>query len=276
MIRASHTEPAARTRSPHAIAVDSARLGYENRVICRDVSLTIPTGSYTAIIGPNACGKSTLLRAIARVLQPEAGRILLDGEEIAGIPTKQLATRLGLLPQTSLAPDGIRVADLVARGRFPHQGMFDRWSSTDEHEVRAAMAATGVSALSGRLVDELSGGQRQRVWVAMVLAQHTPTLLLDEPTTFLDITHQYGLLELFETLRTELKRTVVVVLHDLNQAARYASHLIVMKNGDVVTAGTPAEVMTADLVEQVYELPCRIVPDPETGAPMVIPRAALR
>lgn len=276
MIRASHTEPAARTQSPHAIAVDSARLGYENRVICRDVSLTIPTGSYTAIIGPNACGKSTLLRAIARVLQPEAGRILLDGEEIAGIPTKQLATRLGLLPQTSLAPDGIRVADLVARGRFPHQGMFDRWSSTDEHEVRAAMAATGVSALSGRLVDELSGGQRQRVWVAMVLAQHTPTLLLDEPTTFLDITHQYGLLELFETLRTELKRTVVVVLHDLNQAARYASHLIVMKDGDVVTAGTPAEVMTADLVEQVYELPCRIVPDPETGAPMVIPRAALR
>lgn len=276
MITASHTEPAARTRPPHAIAVDSARLGYENRVICRDVSLTIPTGSYTAIIGPNACGKSTLLRAIARVLQPEAGRILLDGEEIAGIPTKQLATRLGLLPQTSLAPDGIRVADLVARGRFPHQGMFDRWSSTDEHEVRTAMAATGVSALSGRLVDELSGGQRQRVWVAMVLAQHTPTLLLDEPTTFLDITHQYGLLELFETLRTELERTVVVVLHDLNQAARYASHLIVMKDGDVVTAGTPAEVMTADLIEQVYELPCRIVPDPETGAPMVIPRAALR
>ncbi|WOF24109.1 ABC transporter ATP-binding protein [Microbacterium betulae] len=260
----------------NAIEVAGVRVGYDRRVICEDVSLTIPAGGYTAIIGPNACGKSTLLRAVARILPHAVGSILLDGQDISSIPTKKLATRLGLLPQSSLSPEGIRVADLVARGRYPHQGMFDRWSKTDEQIVVEAMAATGISDLSGRPVDELSGGQRQRVWVAMVLAQQTPTLLLDEPTTFLDITHQYGLLELFETLRRELERTIVVVLHDLNQAARYASHLIVMKDGDIVTAGPPSEIITAELIDEVYELPCRIVPDPETGAPMVIPKAVLR
>ncbi|WP_254909012.1 ABC transporter ATP-binding protein [Leucobacter sp. 7(1)] len=252
-----------------------ARVGYEHRIVCADVTCSIPRGEFTAIIGPNACGKSTLLRAIARILPYEAGNILLEGQEIASIPTKQLATRLGLLPQSSLSPDGIRVADLVARGRYPHQSMFGRWSEEDERVVREALAATGTSELSGRLVDELSGGQRQRVWVAMVLAQQTPVLLLDEPTTFLDITHQYGVLELCETLRRELDRTIVAVLHDLNQAARYASHLIVMKDGGVVAAGPPSEVFTAELITEVYELPCRIVTDPETGTPLVIPRAEL-
>lgn len=258
-----------------AIEITGARVGYEHRIVCEDVSFSVPAGGFTAIIGPNACGKSTLLRAVARILPYAAGNITLEGREISKISTRQLATRLGLLPQSSLSPDGIRVADLVARGRYPHQSMFDRWSEADEQIVVEAMEATGVSELSGRLVDELSGGQRQRVWVAMVLAQQTPVLLLDEPTTFLDITHQYGLLELFETLRRDLDRTIVTVLHDLNQAARYASHLIVMKSGGVVTAGPPAEILTAELIDEVYDLPCRILVDPETGAPMVVPKAVL-
>lgn len=269
--------PGAGPGSPRSAALEiaRARIGYEHRIVCDDVNFSVPRGGFTAIIGPNACGKSTLLRAVARILPYEAGSITLEGREISKIPTKQLATRLGLLPQSSLSPDGIRVADLVARGRYPHQSMFDRWSAADERIVVDAMSATGVGELSGRLVDELSGGQRQRVWVAMVLAQQTPVLLLDEPTTFLDITHQFGLLELFETLRQQLDRTIVTVLHDLNQAARYASHLIVMKDGGVVTAGPPAEILTAELIDEVYELPCRIMADPETGAPMVIPKADL-
>lgn len=266
-------DPAIAPSTEDALRIESLQVGYDRRVICESVDLQIRRGSYTAVIGPNACGKSTLLRAIARVLPFTAGSVRLDGKDIRKVPTKELATRLGLLPQTSLAPDGIRVADLVARGRYPHQGMFDRWSSQDEAAVIAALEATGIADLSGRLVEELSGGQRQRVWVAMALAQETPVLLLDEPTTFLDITHQYGLLELFERLRTTLDRTIVVVLHDLNQAARFADHLVVMKDGDVVAAGPPAEILTSRLVEEVYELPCRIMPDPETGAPMVIPRA---
>lgn len=263
------------TAGEAALSTRSLRVGYEQRVVCEGVDLRIERGSYTAIIGPNACGKSTLLRAAARVLPAMSGSVLLDGTDIGTVPTRRLATRLGLLPQTSLAPDGIRVADLVARGRYPHQGMFDRWSATDEAAVVAALEATGTADLAGRLVDELSGGQRQRVWVAMALAQETPVLLLDEPTTFLDITHQYGLLELFERLRSELDRTVVVVLHDLNQAARFADHLVVMRDGAVVAAGPPGEVLTAELVEEVYDLPCRVMPDPETGAPLVIPRAAV-
>ncbi|WP_245792468.1 ABC transporter ATP-binding protein [Bowdeniella nasicola] len=259
-----------------AVRAVAVRAGYDKRIIVDGVDITIARGSYTAIIGPNACGKSTLLRTIARVLPSLDGLILLDGDDIHRLPPKQLATRLGLLPQTSLAPDGIRVADLVARGRYPHQGMFDRWSAEDEAAVTAALEATGTADLSGRLVDELSGGQRQRVWVAMALAQQTPVLLLDEPTTFLDISHQYGLLELFETLRSQLRRTIVVVLHDLNQAARYADHLIVMKDGAVVASGAPDQVLTAELVEDVYDLPCLIQPDPETGTPLVIPRRTVR
>ncbi|BAU94522.1 ferric enterobactin transport ATP-binding protein [Corynebacterium suranareeae] len=257
------------------IQVDGIQVGYDRHIISDNLSLSIPEHGYTAIIGPNACGKSTLLRAVARILKYKNGHILLDGTEISTIPTKQLATKLGLLPQSSLSPEGIRVADLIARGRHPHQGIFDRWSEKDEQIVAEAMAATGISSLSGRLVDELSGGQRQRVWVAMVLAQQTPVLLLDEPTSFLDITHQYGLLELFEKLRQDLNRTIVVVLHDLNQAARYATHLIVMKDGEIVTAGPPSSIITAELIEKVYDLPCRIVPDPETGTPMVIPKAKI-
>ncbi|GAB3262181.1 ABC transporter ATP-binding protein [Kineosporia babensis] len=255
------------------LATDHVKVGYDGRIICPDVSLQIQTGSYTAIIGPNACGKSTLLRAMARILPIAGGSVVLDGQDIAQVPTRELARRLGLLPQTSIAPEGIRVADLIARGRYPHQRIFDRWSAADEAAVVSALEATGTEELSGRMVDELSGGQRQRVWLAMVLAQQTPLLLLDEPTTFLDIAHQYGLLDLFQRLRAEHGRTIVVVLHDLNQAARYADHLIVMKEGAIVGSGRPADVLTAEMVQEVYGLPCRVEPDPETGTPMVIPKA---
>ncbi|WP_308288691.1 ABC transporter ATP-binding protein [Microbacterium resistens] len=251
------------------------QVGYGNRVISEDVSFDVAAGSYTAIIGPNACGKSTLLRAIARILPTSAGSVLLDGEDISQMRTKHLAQRMGMLPQSSIAPDGIRVADLVARGRHPHQRMFERWSAHDEEAVIRALEATGTADLSGRLVDELSGGQRQRVWLAMVLAQETPVLLLDEPTTFLDVAHQYALLELFRRLRDRLGWAIVVVLHDLNQAARYADQLIVMKDGGIVASGPRGDVITADLIEDVYGLPCRIVLDPETDTSVIVPLAGL-
>lgn len=252
------------------LAADGATIGYENRTIISDLSVHVPDGSFTAIIGPNACGKSTLLRALARVLRPNSGQVLLDGKELHAYRSKEVARRLGLLPQTSLAPDGIRVADLVARGRAPYQSLIQQWRPEDEQAVADAMAATRVTELSGRFVDELSGGQRQRVWVAMLLAQQTDILLLDEPTTFLDIAHQYQLLELLRTLHGQ-RRTLVAVLHDLNQAARYADHLIVMKDGRIVTTGAPADVVTAELVEEVFELRCLVAPDPITGSPAVFP-----
>jgi iron complex transport system ATP-binding protein len=255
----------------HTLEAQGLTLAYDKRVISEDLSTHVPVGSFTAIIGPNACGKSTLLRAFARLLSPRAGRVVLDGRDIASRGAKELARELGLLPQTSLAPDGIRVADLVARGRFPHQRVFDRWSPDDEAAVLRAMTATDVLDLSGRLVDELSGGQRQRVWVAMALAQETPVLLLDEPTTFLDIAHQIEVLELFRSINLEDGRTLVAVLHDLNQAARYASHIIAMRSGSIVAAGAPADVITPEIVEDVFSVPCRVIDDPESRTPLVIP-----
>ncbi|CAM3631159.1 ABC transporter ATP-binding protein [Occultella aeris] len=257
--------------NPPQIAAEGLRVGYDRTVVSDNLSVGVPDGSFTVIIGPNACGKSTLLRALARLLPPQQGRVLLDGQDIATLHTRDVATRLGLLPQTSIAPEGITVADLVARGRHPHQGMFTRWSEQDEAAVIAAMAATRVTELSGRLVDQLSGGQRQRVWVAMVLAQQTPLLLLDEPTTFLDIAHQYDLLGLCRELNRDRGYTLVAVLHDLNQAARFATHLIVMKDGAVVTSGPPRTVLTEELVGDVFDLPCRVIEDPVTSAPLVIP-----
>ncbi|GLY15080.1 ABC transporter ATP-binding protein [Kineosporia rhizophila] len=271
----SPTQATARTR----LQVDQATIGYDRRVISQQLSVVVPDQSFTAIIGPNGCGKSTLLRTLARVLTPSQGQVLLDGRTISAYKSKEVARRLGLLPQTSLAPEGIRVADLVARGRAPYQSLIQQWRASDEEAVAGALAATHLSDLSGRLVDELSGGQRQRVWVAMLLAQDTPILLLDEPTTFLDIAHQYELMELFRTLHDEGK-TIVTVLHDLNQAARYADHLIVMRDGRVVTTGVPADVITPDLVEEVFGLRALVVPDPVTGTPSVVPldprRAAVR
>ncbi|MFJ4028849.1 ABC transporter ATP-binding protein [Paenarthrobacter sp. NPDC089989] len=245
-------------------------LGYAGRTVSSALDVRIPDGEFTVIVGPNACGKSTLLRALSRLLQPTSGTVFLDGKDISSYGAKDVARRLGLLPQTSIAPDGITVADLVARGRYPHQKLLRQWSEKDEAAVVSALEATNVTELSGRLVDELSGGQRQRVWVAMVLAQQTPLLLLDEPTTFLDIAHQIELLELFKRLNGE-GNTLVAVLHDLNHACRYASHLIAMKDGAVVAEGRPADVITAGLVEYVFGLPCMVIDDPVSHTPLVIP-----
>jgi ABC-type cobalamin/Fe3+-siderophores transport system ATPase subunit len=250
-------------------------VGYDKKVIVEHLDLDVSPGRFTVVIGPNACGKSTLLRALSRLLEPRSGAVLLDGHDIHARPAKEVARRLGLLPQSSVAPDGITVADLVARGRFPHQGLIRQWSVADEAAVVAAMAATGVTELSGELVDTLSGGQRQRVWVAMVLAQQTPIVLLDEPTTFLDIAHQIELLELCVRLNREQGTTMVAVLHDLNQACRYADHIVVMKSGRIVAQGDPRAVVTAALIEDVFGLGCRIIDDPETGTPLVIPRSRL-
>ncbi|MEU7137937.1 ABC transporter ATP-binding protein [Nocardia sp. NPDC046473] len=265
----NHGTPAARIR----LRADRVRLGYRGRTVSDQLSVDIPDEAFTVIIGPNACGKSTLLRALARLLTPEDGAVLLDGKTIPTYPAKEVARRIGLLPQSAIAPDGIRVADLVARGRYPHQTLLRQWSQADEAAVAAAMAATGVTDLSARSVDELSGGQRQRVWIAMVLAQETPIILLDEPTTYLDIAHQIQLLDLCRTLNRESGRTVVAVLHDLNHAFRYADHLIAMRDGRVIAAGAPREIVTAELVREVFALGCRIIDDPETGAPLVIPLA---
>lgn len=250
-------------------------LGYERRTVSRELSVDIPDGSFTVIVGPNACGKSTLLRALSRLLRPHDGQVVLDGRSIADLHTKEAARRIGLLPQSALAPDGITVADLVARGRYPHQSLFRARGHDDERAVEAAMVATAVDTLADVHVDELSGGQRQRVWVAMALAQETPILLLDEPTTFLDIAHQIELLDLFSDLH-EQGSTLVAVLHDLNHAARYATHLIAMKDGAVVAEGPPSDVVTADLVEDVFGLRCLVIPDPVTGTPLVVPRRAQR
>ena len=261
--------PSSDARMPRLAASDIT-IGYDRRVISRELSVDIPDGSFTVIVGPNACGKSTLLRALSKLITPSAGQVVLDGRSISSYKAREVARVLGLLPQTSLAPDGITVADLVARGRHPHQGFMRQWSPADEAAVVAAMEATGVTELSGRHVDELSGGQRQRVWVAMVLAQQTPLMLLDEPTTFLDIAHQIELMELFTDLN-EQGTTLVAVLHDLNQAARYATHLIAMKNGSVVAQGAPSDIVTESLVEEVFGLRCVVVPDPVTGMPSVVP-----
>jgi iron complex transport system ATP-binding protein len=246
-------------------------LAYDKRVVSDGLDATIPDGSFTAIVGPNACGKSTLLRALARMLKPHAGTVVLDGEAIGSYSTKEVARRLGLLPQSPLAPDAITVADLVARGRYPHQGILRQWSREDEEAVALAMRSTRVEELAGRAVDELSGGQRQRVWLAMVLAQQTPLMLLDEPTTFLDIAHQLEVLDLCADLHEHHGHTVVAVLHDLNHACRYATHLIAMREGAIVAEGDPAEIVDAALVERVFGLRCRVIPDPETGLPLVVP-----
>jgi len=249
-----------------------ATIGYDRRTIARDLSVAIPDRSFTVIVGPNACGKSTLLRALSRLLKPSSGDVLLDGKAISSQPAREVAKMLGLLPQTSIAPDGISVADLVARGRYPHQKLIRQWSREDEAAVVEAMAATKVDAFAHRPVDELSGGQRQRVWVAMVLAQQTPILLLDEPTTFLDIAHQIELLDLLRQLNRTRGQTVVAVLHDLNHACRYASHLIAMRDGVVVAEGRPADIVTAELVEQVFGIACLVIDDPVSHTPLIVPR----
>ncbi|MGZ9810474.1 ABC transporter ATP-binding protein [Pseudoroseicyclus sp. H15] len=245
--------------------------GYAERAILDGIDLSLPPGRVTAIVGANACGKSTLLRAMSRLLSPRAGQVLLDGQSVHKLPAKELARQLGLLPQSPIAPEGITVADLIGRGRHPHHGVFTRWSRADDEAVAAAMEATKTLDLADRAVDELSGGQRQRVWVAMALAQETGVLLLDEPTTFLDVSHQIEVLDLLVDLNRARGTTIVMVLHDLNLAARYADYLIALAQGRVYATGAPEHVLTETMVRSVFGLDSQIIRDPVSGTPLMLP-----
>jgi iron complex transport system ATP-binding protein len=246
-------------------------LAYDDRVVVDGLSRDIPVGRVTVIVGANACGKSTLLRGLARLLRPQGGTVLLDGDDIGRLPTRVVAARLGMLPQQPVAPDGITVADLVGRGRHPHQRWFRQWSPEDERAVAQALEATGMTEVADRPVDELSGGQRQRAWIALALAQGTELMLLDEPTTFLDLAHQVEVLDLLAELNEREGRTVVAVLHDLNLACRYAHHLVALRDGTVVAEGDPAEVVTPELVADVFGLAAAVIADPLSGTPLVLP-----
>lgn len=247
------------------------RLGYGDRVVVDGLDIDVVDGTITAVIGPNGCGKSTLLRGLGRLMPPRRGEVLLDGKQIHKMPTREVAKVLGLLPQSPLAPEGLTVADLVARGRHPHQSWYRQWSADDEAAVARALEMTGVGDLAERTVDELSGGQRQRAWLSMALAQGTDLLLLDEPTTYLDLSHQVDVLDLIGQLHHASGRTVVMVLHDLNLAARYADRLVAMKDGAIVATGAPHEVLTEELLADVFELTARVIEDPVAGTPMVVP-----
>ncbi|MEV4383205.1 ABC transporter ATP-binding protein [Streptosporangium sp. NPDC049644] len=255
----------------HSLVAESLTLGYGDRVVVESLDLAVPPGEITVIVGANACGKSTLLRSLSRLLAPRAGRVVLDGRQVHRMPAKELARTLGLLPQSPVAPEGITVLDLVGRGRHPHQGIFSRWNDGDDAAVAAALEATQTTDLADRAVDELSGGQRQRVWIAMALAQQTDLLLLDEPTTFLDASHQIEVLDLLTDLNHTRGTTIVMVLHDLNLAARYADHLIALADGRLHASGTPAEVLTEDNVRTVFGLDSRIIEDPVSGSPLMLP-----
>ena len=276
MTQASSQVSSANTAEIHtvqaALETKSVTLAYEQNVIAKNLSVEIPNGKFTVIVGPNGCGKSTLLRSLSRLLLPQSGEILLNGENIHSQSTREVAKKLGLLPQSAIAPNGIKVIDLVSRGRFPHQKWFQTWSEADQKAVELAMQATGVMDFAQHNVDQLSGGQRQRVWVAMALAQETSLLLLDEPTTYLDIAHQIELMDLFQDLNRVQGHTLVAVLHDLNHACRYADHLIMIKAGKVIATGSPNEIVTEDLIKQAFGLSCLILPDPISNTPLIIPR----
>ncbi|GAB3869512.1 ABC transporter ATP-binding protein [Kibdelosporangium lantanae] len=246
-------------------------LGYGDRLVVQDLDLDVQQGTVTSVIGPNGCGKSTLLRALGRLLSPRSGQVLLDGKRIDKLPTKEVAKTVGLLPQTPAAPEGLTVADLVARGRHPHQTWYRQWSPADEAAVADALKLTGMDEHAQRVVDELSGGQRQRAWISMTLAQGTELLLLDEPITYLDLAHQVDVLDLVQDLHATRGTTVVMVLHDLNLAARYSDRLVAMRAGQIVAQGRPADVLTEELLRDVFDLDARILTDPVAGTPMVVP-----
>ncbi|MGO1603720.1 MAG: ABC transporter ATP-binding protein [Corynebacterium casei] len=254
-----------------ALSASEVSVGYGERSVIEKLSVDIKRGAVTSIVGPNGCGKSTLLRAMARLLNPSHGEIVLDGKSIHDIPTRKLATKLGLLPQTPIAPDGIVVADLVGRGRTPHQGVLGRWIQQDYDIVAESLETTGISDLAERSIDELSGGQRQRVWIAMALAQRTDTLLLDEPTTYLDVKHQLDVLDLLTELNRDRGTTIVMVLHDLNLAARYSDELVAVSKGKVFAHGHPREVITKENVKSVFGIDSVIINDPVSDHPAVMP-----
>ena len=257
--------------SPHRLRAECVTVGYGAEPVVRDLSLVIPDGQVTTIVGPNGCGKSTLLRTMARLLKPTQGRVLLDGQPVHDLPTKDIARRMALLPQSPVAPDGLVVRDLVGRGRHPHQRWFSQWSPEDERIVESALAMTDTAELRERPLDQLSGGQRQRAWIAMTLAQDTDLMLLDEPTTYLDLAHQVEVLDLVTRLNRERGRTIVMVLHDLNLAARYSDRIVAMKDGVIATEGTPTEVFTPDLLAETFGLDADVLEDPRTGLPIVVP-----
>ncbi len=263
--------PTTATVAPAALSARGLTVGYGGHEVVSRLDLAVPTGGFTVIIGPNGCGKSTLLRSLSRMIRPSRGSVLLDGRDLAALRAKQIARRVGTLAQAPTTPAAITVADLVARGRNPHQTLLRQWSRDDERAVAAALDEVGMTAHADRLVEELSGGQRQRAWIAMALAQETPILLLDEPTTYLDVAHQIDVLDLCSRLH-EQGRTLVAVLHDLNLAGRYASHVVAMRDGAIVAQGAPDEVITVELLRTVFDLDARIIPDPETGRPLIIPR----
>lgn len=246
-------------------------LAYDGTSIIMNLDLAIPAGKITTLVGPNGCGKSTLLRGLARLLKPRSGTVNLDGTDIFKLSSKAVAKRLGILPQGPVAPEGLTVRDLVAQGRYPYQNWLQQWSKEDERLVEQALATTGMTPLADRALDTLSGGQRQRAWIAMALAQDTEILLLDEPTTFLDLAHQVEVLDLLYELNQTEGRTIVMVLHDLNQACRYADYLVAVREGQVWAQGVPAQVMTEAMVREVFGLECRIVTDPVAGTPMCVP-----
>ncbi|MDI6941989.1 ABC transporter ATP-binding protein [Microbacterium barkeri] len=256
----------------HTLEAQSLVAGYGGRTIVDGVDLVVPAGGISVIVGANACGKSTLLKTISRLIPARSGGVVLDGRRIDEVPTKQLARTLGLLPQQPIAPEGIAVADLVGRGRHPHQKLFRSWTAEDERAVAEALEATGIADLADRSVDELSGGQRQRVWIAMALAQETGILLLDEPTTFLDVTHQIEVLDLLTDLNRRRGTTIVMVLHDINLAARYADHLFALRAGRLIASGAPGDVVTSELISDVFDLDALVITDPVSGTPLVLPR----
>ncbi|MET1008011.1 MAG: ABC transporter ATP-binding protein [Propionibacteriaceae bacterium] len=255
----------------HSLQAVNLSLGYGDLQIVQDLTVDIPVGKVTVIIGANGCGKSTLLRGLARLLSPTAGKVLLDGQSVHAMPSKEVAKLMGLLPQAPIAPEGITVADLVGRGRYPHQGWFRQWTAEDDRAVAEALAATDTLELAGRPIEEMSGGQRQRVWIAMALAQETDLLLLDEPTTYLDLSHQVEVLDLLTDLNRRRGTTVVIVMHDLNLACRYADHLIAMSDGRIAQQGPPSEVITPSTMREVFSMKATIINDPVSHTPTVIP-----
>lgn len=256
----------------HTFKAEQVVAGYENKTVINGVDLTIPSNRISVIIGSNGCGKSTLLKALARLIKPTAGSITLNGKPIARYPSKQLARIVGLLPQSPIVPEGISVADLVGRGRFPHQSLLGGWSKKDYEAVAEAMDLMDITEFANHNIDELSGGQRQRVWIAMAMAQQTDILFLDEPTTFLDITYQIEILDLLTDLNRKHGTTIVMVLHDINLSARYADHIFALQEGRLVAEGTPNEVITSRRVKDVFGLDCAVIPDPVSGSPMIVPK----
>ncbi|HEX7005372.1 MAG TPA: ABC transporter ATP-binding protein [Trueperaceae bacterium] len=255
------------------LAADKLTLAYDQQEIIRDLGISIPEGKVTALVGPNGCGKSTLLRGLARLMAPKAGNVLLDGKAIARLSSKEVARQMGILPQGPVAPEGMSVRELVTQGRYPHQSLLRQWSKEDEDALEWALDITSLVELADRPLDTLSGGQRQRAWIAMTLAQQTPVLLLDEPTTFLDLAHQVEILSLLDELNEREGRTIVMVLHDINQACRYAHHIVALRDGAVVAEGDPREVVDHGMVCQVFGIECHVVRDPVSGTPLCLPQS---